>query len=204
MRFVSDNPPPQLVERMANTFLKKNGDIREVLRTMLESPEFWAPDTYRAKVKTPLEFVVSSLRATGAEVSDARPLANQLRNLGMPLYGAQPPTGYSMKAEAWVSSSALLGRMNFGMRLASGRIKGVVVAPMQMPANGEVPSPEQSLASLESTLLAGNVSKQTHATIAAQLDDPKISQRRLDDPARPPDVSVIEGLLLGSPEFQRR
>jgi len=204
VRFVSDNPPPQLVERMASTFLKKDGDIREVLRTMLQSPEFWAPDAYRAKVKTPLEFVVSSLRATGAEVTDARPLANQLRNLGMQLYGAQPPTGYSMKAEAWVSSSALLGRMNFAMRLASGKMRGVVVAPMPMPTSGEVWDPEQVLASFENTLLAGNVSKQTHETIAAQLDDPKISQRRLDDPARPPDVSMIEGLLLGSPEFQRR
>jgi len=148
--------------------------------------------------------VVSSLRATGAEVTDARPLANQLRNLGMQLYGAQPPTGYSMKAEAWVSSSALLGRMNFAMRLASGKMRGVVVAPMPMPTSGEVWDPEQVLASFENTLLAGNVSKQTHETIAAQLDDPKISQRRLDDPARPPDVSMIEGLLLGSPEFQRR
>jgi uncharacterized protein (DUF1800 family) len=189
---------------MAKTFLKKDGDIRAVLETMLQSPEFWAPNAYRAKVKTPLEFVVSSLRATGAEVSDAMPLANQLRNLGMPLYGDQPPTGYSMKAEAWVSSSALLGRMNFAMRLASGRIKGVAVAPMPVASGGEVPSPEQSLASLENTLLDGGVSKQTHDTIAAQLSDPKISQRRLDDPARPPDVSVIEGLLLGSPEFQKR
>jgi uncharacterized protein (DUF1800 family) len=204
MRFVSDNPPPQLVARMAKTFLKRDGDIREVLETMLQSPEFWSPDAYRAKVKTPLEFVVSSLRATGAEVSDAMPLANQLRNLGMPLYGDQPPTGYSMKAEAWVSSSALLGRMNFAMRLAAGRIRGVAVAPMPTPASGEVLAPDQALASLENTLLDGDVSKQTHETIAAQLNDLKISQRRLDDPARPPDVSVIEGLLLGSPEFQKR
>ena len=204
MRFVSDNPPPQLVDRMTKTFLKKDGDIREVLRTMLQSPEFWEPEAFRAKVKTPLEFVVSSLRATGAEVSDARPLARQLQSLGMPLYGAQPPTGYSMKAEAWVSSSALLGRLNFAMRLASGKIKGVEVAPVQTPASSEVSRPEDALASLENTLLAGNVSKQTHETIAARLDDPAISQRRLDDPARPPDVSVIEGLLLGSPEFQKR
>ena len=95
MRFVSDNPPPALVDRMAQTFLKKDGDIREVLKTMFHSPEFWAPDSYRAKVKTPLEFVVSAVRASGAEVSDAMPLARQLQNMGMPLYGMQPPTGYS-------------------------------------------------------------------------------------------------------------
>src|SRR5262249_35690960 len=113
MRFVSDDPPPALVDRMSQTFLKKNGDIREVLKTMLQSPEFWAPEAHRAKVKTPLEFMVSAIRATGADVTDATPLVRQLQNMGMPLYGMQPPTGYSMKAESWVNSSALLGRMNF-------------------------------------------------------------------------------------------
>ena len=92
MRFVSDNPPPALVDRMAETFLKKNGEIREVLENMLRSPEFWQPETYRSKVKTPLEFVVSAARATGAQVDDALPLVRQLRNMGMPLYGMQPPT----------------------------------------------------------------------------------------------------------------
>ena len=203
MRFVSDNPPPELVDRMAKTFLKKNGDIREVLKAMLQLPEFWSTNSYRAKVKTPLEFVVSSLRATNAEVDDAMPLVRQLQMLGMPLYGAQPPTGYSMKADVWVSSAALLGRLNFAMRLASGRIKGVQVDSSR-ESFGNASDPEQVLSWLEGLLLEGNVSKQTHETIAAQLNDPKISQRRLDDPTRPPDISAIEGLLLGSPEFQRR
>src|SRR3984893_10938139 len=110
MRFVSDDPPQPLVDRMAQTFLKKDGNIREVLKTMLDSPEFWAPEAYRAKVKTPLEFVVSAVRASGADVTDAMPIARQLQNIGMPLFGMQPPTGYSMKADAWVNSSALLGR----------------------------------------------------------------------------------------------
>jgi hypothetical protein len=202
MRFVSDNPPPELVDRMAKTFLKKDGDIREVLKTMLRSREFWQPEMYRAKVKTPLEFVVSALRATGADVSNAVPLVGQLQNLGMPLYGAQPPTGYSMKADAWVSSSALLGRMNFAVRLASGRMRGVQIA---LPAMPDQPGDsEQALVALETTLLAGDVSKQTHQTIFSRLQDPAITQRKLDDPARPPDVSTVEGLLLGSPEFQRR
>jgi len=204
LRFVSDNPPPALVDRMAKTFLKKDGDIREVLRTMLQSPEFWSSDNFRAKVKTPLEFVVSSLRATNAQVDDAMPIVRQLQSLGMPLYGAQPPTGYSMKAETWVSSSALLGRMNFAVRLAAGRIRGVQIELPQNDSNNVMPDAQQILTSLENSLLEGNVSKQTHDTVLAQLSDPKISQRRLDDPARTPDVSVIEGLLLGSPEFQRR
>ena len=199
MRFVSDNPPPALVDRMAETFLKKDGDIAEVLKTMLQSPEFWAPESHRAKIKTPFEFVVSTLRATNADVSDAGPLVNDLRNLGMPLYGAQPPTGYSMKADAWVSSSALLGRMNFALRLASGRVRGIQIS---LP-NAET-APAQALASLENSLLGGEVSRQTHDTIAAQMNDPSVTGRKLDDPMRPPNLGLIEGLLLGSPEFQRR
>jgi uncharacterized protein (DUF1800 family) len=201
MRFVSDDPPESLVDRMAQTFLKKDGNIREVLKTMLDCPEFWAPDAYRAKVKTPLEFVVSAVRASGAEVTDAMPIAHQLQNMGMPLYGMQPPTGYSMKADAWVNSSALLGRMNFALALTSGKIKGVQVDSEQLPGRSD---PQQALAALENVLLSGDVSKQTDNVIAARLQDSKISRRKLDDPARPPNISLIAGLLLGSPEFQRR
>ncbi|MGA8149431.1 MAG: DUF1800 domain-containing protein [Terriglobales bacterium] len=210
VRFVSDNPPPALVDRMAQTFLKKEGNIREVLQTMFKSPAFWTEDAYRAKVKTPLEFVVSALRASGAEVNDALPVANQLGNMGMPLYGMQPPTGYPMKADAWVNSSALLERMNFALALSAGRLRGTRVdvntplAEERTAAAASVPGPEQILAALEDSLLAGDVSKQTHDTIVARLEDPQISRRKLDDPARSPNVAVIEGLLLGSPEFQRR
>ena len=201
MRFVSDDPPESLVDRMAQTFLKKDGNIREVLKTMLDCPEFWAPDAYRAKVKTPLEFVVSAVRASGAEVTDAMPIAHELQNMGMPLYAMQPPTGYSMKADAWVNSSALLGRMNFALALTSGKIKGVQVDSEQLPGRSD---PQQALAALENALLSGDVSKQTDNVIAARLQDSKISRRKLDDPARPPNISLIAGLLLGSPEFQRR
>jgi uncharacterized protein (DUF1800 family) len=200
IRFVSDEPPQPLVDRMTQTFLKKDGNIREVLKTMLDSPEFWAPDAYRAKVKTPLEFVVSAVRASGAQVTEAMPIARQLQNMGMPLYGMQPPTGYSMKADAWVNSSALLGRMNFSLALTSGKVKGVQVDSDQAQNN----DPQQSLATLENSLLAGDVSKQTHDVISARLQDSKISHRKLDDPARPPNTGLIAGLLLGSPEFQRR
>jgi uncharacterized protein (DUF1800 family) len=205
VRFVSDNPPPSLVDRMAKTFLKKDGDIRDVLETMFQSPEFWAPDAYRAKVKTPLEFVVSAVRASGAAVSNALPLARELQVMGMPLYGAQPPTGYSTKANAWVNSSALLDRMNFALALTGNKLRGSQVDDDRLLGAAAVPSdPQQTLAMLENTLLDGDVSKQTHDTIAARLHDPKISERRLDDPARPPNVGMIAGLLLGSPEFQRR
>jgi uncharacterized protein (DUF1800 family) len=210
MRFVSDNPPQALVDRMAQTFLKKDGDIREVLKTMFRAPEFWAPESYRAKVKTPLEFVVSAVRASGAEVSDALPLARQLQNLGMPLYGMQPPTGYSMKADAWVNSSALLGRMNFALTLTAGKLKGVQVdSDRILGASGSPNDPQRTLVALEDNLLAGDVSRQTHDTIAAQMNDPKANEVKTNQPqsgkpSRPPNLSAIEGLLLGSPEFQRR
>jgi uncharacterized protein (DUF1800 family) len=202
MRFVADDPPAALVERMTQTYLKRDGDIREVLRVMFRSPEFWAPETYRGKVKTPLEFVVSAARASGAQVDDARPLIGTLNNMGMMPYGMMPPTGYSMKAEAWVNSSALLGRMNFALGLASGKMRGVTVDAAQL-AQGATDS-SQALARLEGSLLAGDISPQTRETIAKQIEDPKITQRRLDDPKRAPNVGAIAGLILGSPEFQRR
>ena len=204
-RFVSENPPPALVARMQSTFLKKDGDIREVLRTMFRSPEFWAPEAYRAKVKTPLEFVVSAVRATGAEVNDPQPLLQFLNRMGEPLYGCQPPNGYSMMAQAWVNSSALLNRMNFALALATGRLPGLQVSLQEMLGMPDVaPDGQVVLAQLENRMMDGDVSPQTHATISKQLEDPKITQRRLDDPPRSPNVGVIAGLLLGSPEFQRR
>ena len=207
MRFVSDDPPATLVDRMTHTFLKKNGDIREVLRTMFKSPEFWSPDVYRAKVKTPFEFVVSALRASRAQVEDARALIGTLSNMGMMPYGMMPPTGYSMKADVWVNSSALLGRMNFALGLAAGKVRGVKIDSTAGTAAGAsevMTDPKQTLATLENSLLAGDISKQTHDTISKQLEDPKISQRRLDDQKRPPNIAAITGLILGSPEFQRR
>jgi uncharacterized protein (DUF1800 family) len=207
MRFVSDDPPPALVDRMTQTFLKKDGDIREVLRTLFKSPEFWSPEAYRAKVKTPLEFVVSSARATGADVNDARALVGTLKNMGMMPYGMMPPTGYSMKADTWVNSSALLARMNFALGLAAGKVRGVKVDAISLSSTTGAQAPadaQQALVTLENSLLSGDISKQTHDTISKQLEDPKITQRRLDDPKRPPNVAAITGLILGSPEFQKR
>ncbi len=214
-RFVSDDPPQALVDRMAKTFLKKKGDIREVLNTLFHSPEFWDDAAYRAKVKTPLEFVASAVRATGAEIDDAQPLVAQLNRMGMPLYGAQPPTGYSMKTETWVSSSALLNRMNFALALTAGKIKGVKVDAAQLAGSSSQQDATATLSTLETSLLIGGVSKQTHDSIVAQIEaagkngaqqrpDDKAGTRKPGDAARAPDVITIAGLLLGSPEFQRR
>jgi uncharacterized protein (DUF1800 family) len=204
MRFVSDDPPQSLVDRMAATFLRKDGDIREVLRTMFKSPEFWSQDAYRAKVKTPLEFVASAARASGASIENALPLVQILNRMGMPLYGMQPPTGYSMKADAWVNSSALLNRMNFALALGSGHLPGTSLDPKQLLREDAPAGTEATLTALEHNILDGDVSSQTHAVLLKQLSDPKITQRKLDDPGRPPNVGAIAGLIMGSPEFQRR
>ena len=212
-RFVSDDPPPALVDRMSKTFQKKKGDIREVLATMFHSPEFWADSAYRNKVKTPLEFIASAARATAASVDDALPLVRQLNNMGMPLYGAVPPTGYSMKAETWVSSSALLTRMNFALALTAGRVRGVKVDAEQLAGDSQQRDAASALASLEAKLLSADVSKQTHDSIVAQIEDPSKKNPSNQNPSyqnqnapqsKPPDPAMIAGLLLGSPEFQRR
>src|SRR5262249_6333526 len=123
-RFVSDNPPPQLVARMADTFRKSDGDIRDVLRAMIYSPEFWSRDAYRTKIKTPFEFVASTVRALGTDVDTTMPLVQWIGRIGEPLYLCQPPTGYSDKAEAWVNAGALLNRLNFSLALAENKVRG--------------------------------------------------------------------------------
>ncbi len=195
-RFVSDTPPAALVERMAHTFLSSDGDIRQVLTTMLHSPEFWQRQYFRAKVKTPLEFTVSALRATNADVTKVQPVTDALNRLGMPLYGAQPPTGYSMKAESWVNSGALLNRLNFALALGNGRLGGIKLdaAKLGDARPGDAKTSTSAASSdpdldvqlrLEAALVPGGVSPQTHQTIAQQRNDPAISGRRLDDPPRP-------------------
>jgi uncharacterized protein (DUF1800 family) len=121
-RFVADEPPAELVDRAAKKFLETKGNLREVTRVIITSPEFFDPKYFAAKVKTPLEFVVSAVRATNANVVTALPMVQALQQLGMPLYGAQPPTGYSMTADAWVNTGALVNRMNFAQQLVNGGV----------------------------------------------------------------------------------
>ncbi len=127
-RFVSDRPPAALVSRAAERFRATHGDLREVTRTILRSREFMSASTFTAKVKTPYEFVVSAVRASGAEIVDARALVRTLQQLGMPLYQCQPPTGYSDVAEPWLNTGALVSRMNFAAALAGNQLRGVSIA----------------------------------------------------------------------------
>ena len=130
-RFVADNPPQALVDKMSKTFLDSGGDIRQVMKTLFDSKEFWSQGAYRAKVKTPFEMVASSVRALDANVTDAWALANQVGNLGEPLYRKQEPTGYSNLNSDWVNSAALLGRMNFAVQVTKNQVPGVKVAGSQ-------------------------------------------------------------------------
>jgi len=203
-RFVSDNPPAALVERMARTFLKTDGDIREVLHTMIYSSEFWSKDAYRAKIKTPFELVVSATRAVGAEVGVPLLLVQWTNRIGQPLYQCEPPTGYSDKADAWVNTGALLNRMNFSLALAANRLRGARVDIETLFGNQTETDPHATLDRAVQVLLAGQASPQTRDTLEKQLNDPQILQARLDDPVKQVNAAMIAGLVLGSPEFQRR
>ena len=211
-RFVNDDPPAALVERTAATFRRTDGDIRAVLATIVTSPEFWAADAYRAKIKTPLEVVASAMRAldgrivAGADVpSGGIALAREVGRLGAPLYEAQPPTGYPDRAEAWVNTGALLGRMNFALGLAHNRFRGARVDVAGFLADTDRSQPAQVLDRLLAVLLHGEASAQTRAVLAAQLESPEITRTTAyDRVAKDTDVEKLAALVLGSPEFQRR
>ena len=190
-RFVSDTPPPALVDRAAARFRATDGDLREVTRTILTSPEFLAPESYRAKVKTPFEFVVSAVRATNTDVQDATPLVRAMQQLGMPLYMCQPPTGYKDTADAWVNTGALVNRMNFALQLAGNNLRGPGRpggrgGPKTGPGDetaGNRPSSDRII----EAVLTNDISDTTRATIAKATS-----------------AEQMTALTLGSPEFQRR
>jgi uncharacterized protein (DUF1800 family) len=216
-RFVADEPPAALVERVAKVFTSTKGDLRAVTSAVLTSSEFRGTAHRRAKVKTPLEFVASAVRSTGATVTNAQPLVTAMQNLGMPLYGAQPPTGYAMTADAWVNTGSLLARMNFAVELvstgriapqqAAGRAAGAAAAaqvgrgrglagrgqnlaarPVQVDVKTLVPTVDAAAReSLIATLLQGQAADATRQTLA-----------------RAGTAEQLVALTLGSPEFQKR
>ena len=240
-RFVSDTPPPALLDRMAATFLKSDGDMKAVLTTMFHSPEFWSPAVYRAKVKTPLEFVASALRATNADVVNPVPLVQAMDRLGMPIYGMQTPNGYSWQADAWVSSNALLTRMNFALVLSGNRVGGTKLDwPALLGGGTDAAALPDTAAEerLETVLLGQPAAAQTRAAAMAEANTPGVQQQAEQSfratpvgAAKPsaeeqaagsmirvkagrtpgggtktPEtpLATMAGLLLGSPDFQRR
>jgi uncharacterized protein (DUF1800 family) len=203
--FVADKPPDALVDRMTKTYLSTDGDIRAVLHTMIYSPEFWSKDAYRAKIKTPFELVVSAARASGADATIPLMLVQWSARIGEPLYQCQPPTGYSDMADAWVNTGALLNRLNYSLALTANKLRGVqtdVAAVLGDSATGS--DPGAALDAAISVFLGGEVSAETRDTLEKQLDTPQVLQAKLDDPVRAVNADLIAGLVLGSPEFQRR
>jgi uncharacterized protein (DUF1800 family) len=233
-RFVSDTPPPALVDRMAKTYLHSDGDIRQVLRTLFTSPEFWSREAYRAKVKTPEEFVLSAVRATGGEVQRPAMVLNAMNQLGMPFFGCQTPNGYSWTAGAWVNSGDLLTRINIALALAGHKLGTAtdLDALMKIKAPDAVTAAEKETR-LEAVFLGGQLNPQARETVLQQADQlaaqplpgsepPKAGPKQagalavraafvqvmdLATPIPPPadkQAALVAGLLLGSPDFQKR
>jgi hypothetical protein len=194
-RFVADDPPPALVDRMEKTWLATNGDISQILRTMVHSPEFNSQKYYRAKVKTPLEFVASVFRATGTNPANPNALVNEIANMGEPLYQMQPPTGYSTTADHWMNSGALVDRLNFSLQFADSKLNGIKFDAPRLLAAGLLEtfpasaSPhnsdrtqsialislekesgeDQALTLMENMLVDGQLSEKTNAIIRKEL-----------------------------------
>jgi uncharacterized protein (DUF1800 family) len=188
-RFVADNPPPSLIDKMAKTFLQKDGDLREVMKTMFDSREFWSRGAFRSKMKSPLEMVASSVRALRADVDYGVALVQQVAQLGQPLYRKLEPTGYSNQSQDWMNSASLLARMNFGLALVSGKIPGVKVDAERFAA--------QDARAIEKTLLWAELSPKSAAAIQDNLDEQS-------EKANIPKQLMVAALTIGSPEFQKR
>jgi uncharacterized protein (DUF1800 family) len=141
-RFVSDSAPPALVDRCAAVFTRSDGDIRETLRCVVTSPEFFSKAAYRAKVKTPFELVVSALRATDASVDSTPRAAQIVARLGQPSFGRQTPDGWPDRADDWVNAGAMINRVNFGLALASGRVPGLIVGSVDPTVGASLSTPE--------------------------------------------------------------
>lgn len=225
VKFVSDNPSPQMVDRVAKAFQDSKGDIKTTLRALFSDKEFFAPENYRAKIKTPFELTVSAMRAIGTSTNSSPALLAMLNKMGEIPYGYQAPTGYGDTAEDWVNTGALLERMNFAVALASNRIPQTRADLKRFEARTKQEILDKAIAEI----LAGEISPATKQTLLKQLEqplpEPKISevknemaddpmvaggrrnagqQARLLQPSGNADVFKVVGLILGSPEFQRQ
>jgi uncharacterized protein (DUF1800 family) len=200
-RFVSDAPPQALVDRLAETFTRTDGELRAVYAALFASPEMWAAETRTAKTRKPFELAASALRTTGASYDGSPQLVGRIERLGEPLYRCQPPTGYKDTADAWVSTGALVSRINFGIDLAAGKIQGVQMDARPLAGGGSPDDSEALVDALSAALLHRAPSAGTRATILAALKKDDAVDYQEPSPTQLPQAV---GLLLGSPEFQKR
>ena len=182
--FVADHPPQALVDRMAQTFMKTDGDLRAVMETMFRSPEFLSEGAWEARVKSPLEMAASTIRAMGAEMTDAWSTVQRISDMGEALYAKMEPTGYPDVAETWLGATAVIARMNFAAAIVSGEVPGVSVDASRWQG--------MDTASIAKALLGHDASKQTLDAMASGLE------------GRNPSPAVVASLVLGSPDFERR
>jgi uncharacterized protein (DUF1800 family) len=251
-KFVSDDPPRVLVDRVAAVYTKTDGDIREMLKTIFASPEFNSTDAYRAKIKSPFELAASAIRALGGNTNGSPRLGQFVGKMGQPLYQYQPPTGYPDKGEQWVNTGALLERLNFGIAISSNRVPGTTVDLKNLLSGLDSTRPAKVMDRAIETLLAGNVSPQTRSILDKQLKEGVPVRGELGETTPPddsitgdsmmsrdgsgfrpaqksarqetrairqwdnrnpqvaapppvdPEIAKVFGLVLGSPDFQRR
>jgi uncharacterized protein (DUF1800 family) len=228
VKFVSDNPSEALVGRVADAFHKSGGDIKTTLKALFTDKEFFAPENYRAKIKTPFELAVSSIRALGADTNAGPAMLAMLNKLGEVPYGYQAPTGYPDTAEDWVNTGALLERLNFAVAVSSNRIPGTRVDLKIFDAKNRSEILDKTIAAL----LDGEISPGTRASLLKQIEQPlpevkagtepgdnevevpnmraageqgnRSRQARLLQPSGNPEVFKVVSLVLGTPEFQRQ
>jgi uncharacterized protein (DUF1800 family) len=203
-RFVSDSPPPTLVARAAETFRRTNGDIREVVRTIVTSPEFFSRSAYRAKVKSPFELVTSALRAMNAEVDPTPRTMRVIAQLGQPVFGRQTPDGWPETGDEWMNAGAILSRINFGLAVAAGRVPGVRLERWPSTAALAQATREEQVEGVVRAVLAGDASPETW-TILRSGENPLASGSTASGERVTLDgLAQVVGLALGAPEFQRR
>jgi uncharacterized protein (DUF1800 family) len=204
-RFVADEPPPALVDRVTQTFIKTDGDIREVLKAIFLSPEFNSAEAYRAKVKRPFELAVSSVRTLGADTNGGPQFHQWIARMGQPLYGFQTPNGYSDVAENWVNTGALLERMNFALALASNRIPGTRVDLTRFVGdmnNGTAIDKDKLLDRFVTLIVGGEISAKTRESLLKQISDqvslpplPLVQTASNNVPANPFETAFQNGNL---------
>lgn len=243
IRFVSDNPPQSLIDKMARTFSNQDGDIKQVLITMVDAPEFWSAAAIREKTKSPFELAIGSVRALHADVNQPYQLFNWINKMGEKIYYYQAPTGFPDKGQYWINTGALLNRMNFGLALASGRIPGVKIDLTALNNHHEPESAQAALITYSKMILPGRPLDETIKRLTPMLNDPKLMEKVDEASAKNPAVTMVStnsnnemmdqrvglkgkrknnfmvmqassgnnsmlaqvvGVIIGSPEYQRR
>lgn len=199
--FVDDEPPQQLIDKVAKVYKKKDGDIPAMVRAILVSKEFWSRAHYRSKFKTPYEFVASAVRVTGAEVDESNGLHRALASMGQPTYHCDDPTGWYDTADAWLDPGVMARRWQFALELAAGKVKGVRVPDSVYAELKTAETAQQWMQEMVAEILPGGASSRTLAMLN------QVVRRHQDRGARS-DLEQLGpkllGLTLGSPEFQRQ